>query len=113
MFGYLLVFSGAIATVLADYLAETWSRVGGYGWLLAIGLYLISGATFIYSLKFGELTILNATWSIWVFIITSCVGLFIFHERLSTVQWVALVLGFLSVLLFILDEIWGAGAHIA
>lgn len=111
MVGYLLVFGGAIATVLADYLAETWSRAGGYGWVVALILYATSGAAFIYSLKFGELTILNAAWSIWVFLITSCVGLYIFHERLSTIQWIALVLGFLSILLFITDEIWGAGAH--
>ncbi len=112
MFGFLFVFSGAIATVLADYLAEMWSRIGGPGWMIALILYVISGATFMYSLRFGELTIMNASWSVLVFIVTSCVGLFIFHERLSMVQWVALCFGFLSIVLFILDEVWGEGAHI-
>lgn len=113
MLGYLLILAGAIATVLADYLSEVWSRGGGHGWMLAVVLYALTGAAFTYSLKFGELTILNAAWSVGVFVVTSCLGLFIFHERLSTTQWVALGLGFLSILLFILDEIWGAGARIS
>jgi multidrug transporter EmrE-like cation transporter len=95
MLGYILVLIGAAATVSADYLAEAWARAGGYGWVIALAFYVISGASFIYSLKFGELTVLNATWSVWVFLATSLVGLFIFHERLSPVQWVAPALLFL------------------
>jgi len=112
MTGYFLVFLGAITTVFADYLSETWSRIGGNGWIVALLLYAVTGAAFMSSLKFNELTIINATWSVAVFLITSCLGLFIFHERLSTVQWAALILGFFSILLFVVDEIWGAGAAI-
>ncbi len=112
MLGYLLVFAGSITTIVGDYLAKRWSVAGGLEGFPAIALYAITGALFMSSLKFGELTIMNAVWSILVFVLTSCIGLFIFHERLSHMQWVALSLGFLSILLFLIDETWGAGASI-
>lgn len=112
MIVYVLISLGAMATVVADYMAKRWSLTHGWEWIAAVLLYACTGCIFVYALRYGELTVVNATWSVLVFVITSCIGLIIFHERLSTVQMAALILGFSSIALFVIDEIWGAGASI-
>lgn len=105
MYGFLFISLGAALTVFADYQAKRWS-LSPSPWLLTtiIVLYAASGLAFTYALRFGKLTVLNAIWTIAVFTITSALGLLFFHERLSRIQFLALILGFVSIILFTVHE---------
>lgn len=106
MLPYILVILGAIATIFADWCGKTWT-IEHHKWLfvLAIFLYAFSGFSFTLSLTMGKLTVLNAFWSVFVFVCSTLLGIVVFHESVSILQKCALGFGFLSILLFTLSEL--------
>lgn len=106
MLPYLLVIIGAFATVTADWFSKSWSisRIPWY-FVIAGVLYLTSGLAFTVSLTMGKLTVLNAFWSVFVFVASTMLGMFVFHESTSLLQKSALALGFASIVLFALAEV--------
>jgi multidrug transporter EmrE-like cation transporter len=108
MLPYLLVIFGAIATVAADWFSKTWTveRVPVY-FVIATLLYASSGVSFTLSLTMGKLTVLNAFWSVFVFVASTLLGMLVFHESTTLVQKFALGFGFVSILLFSVAEFAG------
>lgn len=106
MLPYLLVILGAVATVSADWFSKTWSieRVWWY-FVIAALLYLTSGVSFTISLTMGKLTVLNAFWSVFVFVASTLLGMLVFHESTSSLQKAALAFGFISIILFVAAEV--------
>ncbi len=104
--GYLLATLSALVEVSADFLSKRWSIQGGVALAtLAIALYATNGALFLASLHYGKLTVLAAVWVVMVFVATSCIGIFVYHESINRIEFLALALGFCSILLFVSDEI--------
>jgi len=99
-----LMLIGTILTAVGDIYAKKWSLNGPTTyWVAAFLIYAASSALFITALRGEKLTMVNAIWSVAIFCTSTFIGLFIFRERLSSVQFVALFFAFLSIVLFSFD----------
>jgi len=70
-------------------------------WTMAIAtaIYACQPWIFLSSLSVSSLTIMNLMWDLTSDIMVTLVGLFYFKERISRVQLVGLLLGFVSLML--------------
>ena len=106
MLPYLLVILGGTATVIADWFAKSWSLNRIWTYLAIAGLlYLVTGISFAVSLTMGKLTVLNAFWSVFIFLASTILGALVFHESVNGIQKTALAFGFVSIFLFALTGV--------
>lgn len=69
---------------------------------LALGLlgYLVVGAIFAYILNIhSEITVVNSLWQVMNIILVSAVGLLLYKEKLSTIQYVGVVFAVIATVL--------------
>lgn len=100
-----LLFS-AIFFAAGEYLSKRW------GMMPSIGLALF--VAFVYSfgalawlpalLHKNQLVFMGTLWTILSTLVTIAIGLFIFHEKLSTLQWLGVLLAFTALLFLTLGE---------
>ena len=97
----LLVAFSLIFYGVGEYYSKVWCLKPN--WSLAIlvtSLYAISGAMWLPALRqHGQLSALSAVWSSLSVIICVLLGVFLFHEQLSTRQIIGLVLALFAVIL--------------
>lgn len=68
--------------------------------ILAMLFYTLNTACFLPALtKFNSLSILGTIWSVCYVIITITIGVFIFHEPLTTIKIIGLIFGLISIIL--------------
>lgn len=95
-----LVAVAAAANVAGDYVAKLWSEAPQV-WLYAgaVALYGLSGFIYIPSLLREGLIVTSMAWTLITFIGFVLVGLFIFGEHLTTLQWAGVGCGVVALVL--------------
>ncbi len=94
---WLLVVLSSISVIAGDYFAKSWSvsqKTGLY--LLSLLGYLLSSFFYIPSLLKEGLVITAVVWDMISVIGFLFIGLVLFHETLTTLQWVGVGLGLAS-----------------
>lgn len=94
----LLILSGT-SVALGDFFAKSWS-VERRSWLiLAMVLgYFFSGFFYLPTLLKGGLIVTSMIWSLLSTLALVAIGLFIFHESLTSLQIVGLILGTVAIM---------------
>lgn len=100
----ILVISAIVATG-GEYSAKRWSMQPAWTpFLLAIGLYALTGTLFMLSLSNEKLLVAGIIFDILTQSSFLILGFFVFHERLSRLQLVGAAFGVLSLITFIIAE---------
>lgn len=68
--------------------------------VLGLSLYTLTGLCVYNILKYGNVIILNVLWHLVYFIILFLIGYFLFKETINYYQIIALLLGIISVFIF-------------
>ena len=68
--------------------------------VLGLALYTLTGVCIYNILKYGNIIILNIIWHIVYFIILFLMGYLLFNEKINSFQIIALILGLISVFIF-------------
>jgi multidrug transporter EmrE-like cation transporter len=68
-------------------------------------LYAIQILIFYYGLKSTSMTILNKMWNLISNILITILGIYFFKEKINNIKTIALLLGFISIILFAVDEL--------
>jgi multidrug transporter EmrE-like cation transporter len=97
---WLLLALSAAGVVSGDYFAKSWS-LNQRGWVygLAIAGYAVSALFYIPTLLREGLVITSVIWVVLSTIGFLVVGILIFHETLTPLQWVGVGLGIASLLI--------------
>ena len=92
--------------LIADVLSKKWSL--GSGWLFAAGAlsaYLVANVFWLFALKNGSGLARGATiFSVSSAIVAVALGVFLFHEKVSSAQAVGMVLGIVAIALIFAGE---------
>jgi drug/metabolite transporter (DMT)-like permease len=98
----LLIVSAGF-TVLLDYFAKKWSlERSGINLALTFVCSACITAFYMTALLREKLIIASFIWSLLAEFGFILLAIFVFHETLNTKQWVAVFLGFVSLILFII-----------
>lgn len=102
---YILTFLSAVTSVIGNLTAKYWADSKGSFWMIVtIVAFTLSTIAYAYSLRIGgQFTLVNALFYAVVPIITVLFGIFLFHDRITTLQTVGLILGFIAILLFTIE----------
>jgi len=74
-------------------------------WLaIPMTLYAVQILIFYYGLKHTSMTILNKMWNLISNILITILGIYFFKEKINNIKSFALLLGFISIALFAVDE---------
>lgn len=96
----MLLGLSAAGVIAGDYFAKFWStNQKGIFVLLAVLGYAASSLFYIPTLLREGLVITSLIWSILAIIGFLVIGLFVFNETLSTVQWIGVGLGIGSLII--------------
>jgi multidrug transporter EmrE-like cation transporter len=96
----LLFTVSAVSVGLGDYLAKKWSLEPRWGLFAgALACYLTSSFFYLQTLTRKSLVVSCVIWSIASIVAFLFVGLVIFHETLSGVQLIGVILGTISLIL--------------
>jgi multidrug transporter EmrE-like cation transporter len=104
LLGKLPVFSllllSALGVISGDYFAKYWS-VEQRGWMYALAIvgYALSAVFYIPTLLREGLVVTSVVWVVLSTIGFLVVGILIFHETLTPLQWVGVGLGIASLLI--------------
>ena len=71
---------------------------------LGMFLYGIQPVIFLQSLQYETMTVMNILWDLTSDVMVTGAGLLYFKEKLSSVKQLALVLAFISIILFSYDD---------
>jgi multidrug transporter EmrE-like cation transporter len=95
----LLLLSGAFV-IMGDFFAKLWSVERG-SWLFILSMvgYTLSSLLYIPVLLKGDLVITALIWSLLNIVGFSIIGLYVFKERLDTLQWIGVILGMVAMVL--------------
>lgn len=100
----ILVVSAIVATA-GEYTAKRWSMQPTWTpFLLAIGLYAVTGMLFMLSLSGAKLLVAGMIFDILTQSSFLILGFFVFHERLTRLQMIGAAFGVLSLITFIIAE---------
>lgn len=103
---YVLLTMTAILAASGDYLAKRWAMApSGRGMLLAVLVYVCSTLFLFPALQREKLLVVGILYDLFTGTAFLLVGIFIFHERLRGLQLAGLLLGIVSVLLFVLADV--------
>jgi len=72
--------------------------------LFGMILYGLQPAIFLQSLKYETMTVMNILWDLISDVLVTATGLLYFKEKLSSIKMFALILAFISIVLFSYDE---------
>lgn len=87
----------AAGEILAKIFANTPSTKTG---IMAVVFYTLNAMCFLPAIKkFNSLSVLGTIWNVCYVIVTLIVGIFIFHEPLTTIKVVGLIFGLVSIIL--------------
>lgn len=101
---YLLTLISAIASVTGNIGAKYWADDKGVGWVIITMIaYTLSVIAYVWSLRLGSFTILNALFYSFVPIITILSGYFIFKEQPTGFQLVGMLFVLIGVVLITLE----------
>ncbi len=101
----LILTVSALFATAGEYTAKKWSMQPALGpFLLAIGLYALTGMLFMISLSRETLIVAGVIYDILTQVSFLILGFFVFHERLSKLQLVGAAFGVASLLIFVLAE---------
>ena len=96
----LLFAVSAILVGAGDYLAKKWSLEPGWGLFSgSLGCYLVSAGFYMLTLTRKGLVVSCIIWSIASIVAFLFVGLVVFHETLSGLQLIGVILGTISLLM--------------
>ena len=97
----LLLFTvSALSVGIGDYLAKKWSLVPGWGsFVSALVFYFISSFFYLQTVARKGLVVSCVIWSIASIFAFLFVGLVLFHETLSGIQLIGVILGIISLLI--------------
>ena len=105
---YVLMSLTAILAASGDYLAKRWAMApSGRGMLLAILVYVCSTLFLFPALQREKLLVVGILYDLFTGPAFLMVGFFIFPQRLHGLQLAGLLLGIVSVLLFVLADVLG------
>ena len=96
----LLFAVSAILVGAGDYLAKKWSLEPGWGLFSgSLGCYLVSAGFYMLTLTRKGLVVSCIIWSIASIVAFLFVGLVVFHETLSGLQLIGVILGTISLIM--------------
>jgi drug/metabolite transporter (DMT)-like permease len=96
----LLFTVSAVFVGVGDYLAKKWSLVPGWSFCAgALACYFFSSLFYLLTLTRKGLVVSCVIWSISSIVAFLFVGLIIFHETLSGMQLIGVILGTISLIL--------------
>ena len=89
--------------LIADILAKEWStRASGYLWIVALAAYIIGNAFWLLALKNGaELSRGVIIFSVMSEVLAILIGVLLYKEILTPLQWSGIVLGFVSLIMIL------------
>jgi drug/metabolite transporter (DMT)-like permease len=89
--------------LIADILAKEWStQVSGYLWVVALAAYIIGNAFWLLALKNGaELSRGVIIFSIMSEVLAILIGVLLYKEVLTPLQWTGIVFGFVSLVMIL------------
>lgn len=95
---FLIIMEG-----ISDIISESWALKGGNSlWILAIGGYVVANLFWLLALRDGAgLTRGNLIFSVGTVIVGSALGIFLFHENVTPIQLLGILLGILAITLII------------
>lgn len=95
-----LILMGSLAVVAGDYFAKTWSLSRSGIWF-ALAVVAYGGSVFFYvpTLLREGLVLTSMLWNIFTGIGFLLIGLLVFRESLTVMQWIGVGLGFASLVL--------------
>jgi len=67
--------------------------------------FMLAPWVFRLGLNHSTMTLLNLSWDLWSDILVSILGLIYFRERLTIIKSTGLILAFISILLFSVEEV--------
>jgi len=75
-------------------------------WYVPLGMFLygLQPAIFLRSLQYETMTVMNILWDLISDVLVTGAGLLYFKEKLTPIKQLALVLAFVSIILFSYDE---------
>ncbi len=89
-----------ITDLSAVFFAKKFVLTNNYYWLLAtIGSFLIMGILMIIMMKFREIAIVNILWSGGIAVGSMLLGYYYFHEKLTFMQLVGIVVILVGIIL--------------
>jgi multidrug transporter EmrE-like cation transporter len=100
-----MILLSGLCVVLGDIFGKIWSEnLNKNFFLLSILFYGLSSVFYMPALLKEGLTITSVIWSLISILGFLIVGILIFHEKLTPVQIIAVVLGMISLVLFSFSE---------
>ena len=103
----ILLFLGiVIFEILALYLLTEWSiHNKPYTFILGVLAYILVAIQFAYIMKLAKnkLALINALWQIINLIFITLLGVYLYKEKLSSCQYVAIVLAIIAVILLLIS----------
>ena len=99
MFWILLTFMGTLDAIGMFFAKKAADTLDPKMWGITILIYALIGGVFAQTLRYEGLTITNIIWSLFIIIFGSFVGLVIFKENLSILQWVGFFMAIVSIVL--------------
>ena len=70
-----------------------------YLWALTILIFAVMGGLFVRMLQFETLTIINLFWVVGAIVLGTTLGVLIFKEQVTNLQWFGVALAILSVII--------------
>lgn len=91
---------GILADTANIYIAKRLVDTGNYYWLIGVvATILMLNLAFIMALREGPLSIITSVWLVAVLLGSVLMGVRVFNESVSLVQWVGIVLAISSIIL--------------
>jgi len=92
MLAWFFILATAGADVISSILIKEWTLHGKlYDLVLGICMLCISGVTFAFSMKYFGLAVSNVLWNSFSTVFLAVVAVLIFHEKLTPIQMVGIL----------------------
>ncbi len=99
---YFYIFGAVIFYASGDFLAKMWSLKNSSTWLTAaLAIYFLGSLLFTLAVRKSSLSLAVATAPLAIALTGLIFGYFYFGERLSTVQYLGVALGFIALALLL------------
>jgi multidrug transporter EmrE-like cation transporter len=98
---FILVLIAMMFYGFGEYFSKLFANVSSSKFaFLAILFYILTSCCFLPALKkFNSLSALGTVWNVGYTMITLGIGILIFHEPLTTLQILGIILGFIAIIL--------------
>lgn len=96
----ILITLAALTTIAGDYFGKLWSvNLNHANFFIGLIFYLLAGLFYFPSLLRGNLISTSIAWTVLATAGFLIVGFVIFHEELSTLQWLGVSFGVIAIFL--------------